>query len=604
MTDTSRHSGTEVVRTVLRWGWRAAPRELVRSCVLFLAGTLCLMLFPVGLAMIVNAIVDGAAGWLIAGIAFLSVMITLNWLLTMRVLTEASILCDLITVYLNAHIGKLVSEVRGLEHFERPEYLNELEMIEENRLQLGIWPRHALFVLQLAMYAIGIVVIFAVIYPPLAVLPICVVAALFGEQFAIRLRERTDEELAPDRRYAAELFNLATSEAAARELRVYGAVDELHDRHRATADRIRQRAGRAVVVGGLWQIAGWLIFAAGFLAGLVVIAVRAGRGEATLGEVVLAATVVLRAQTLIIPAANGLAKMLAAARTARRILWLEDYASADVRPAEQAAEGYLPVPDRLSRGITLEGVRFVYPGTTRPVLDGVDLHLEAGTAVALVGENGAGKSTLVKLLTGMYEPTGGRIVVDGFPLAAMDIADWRAHTSAVFQDFARMELVARESIGVGDLAQIDDPVAVRDAVDRSGAAEVVDALPQQLDTLLGKSFTDGRELSGGQWQRIAVARGMMRTTPLLLVLDEPTASLDTVAEAALFERYIAAVRAAAREVGAITLLVSHRFSTVRMADRIVVFDGGKVVESGDHATLYAAGGQYAELYEAQARSYR
>ncbi|MET0417022.1 MAG: hypothetical protein ABW022_13475, partial [Actinoplanes sp.] len=344
---TDAHSGSDVVRAVLRWGWQAAPRELVRSCVLFFAGILCLLVFPVGLALIVNATVEGDATKLIAGVALLSVMITLNWLLTMRVVTEATILCDLVTVYLNTHIGTLVSEVRGLEHFERPEYLDELKLIEENRLQLGIWPRHALFVVQFAMYAIGTVIVFGIIYPPLAVLPLCVVAAFAGEHLAIRMRERVDEELATDRRFAAELFNLATSEGPARELRVYGAVDALHERHRATTGRIRERAGRAAVVGGVWQLAGWLVFAAGFLAGLVVIAVRATRGEATLGEVVLAAVVVLRAQTLVVPAATGLAKMLAAARTARRILWLEDYASADVR---SAGEEYLPAPDRLDRG--------------------------------------------------------------------------------------------------------------------------------------------------------------------------------------------------------------------------------------------------------------
>ncbi|MEU7429269.1 ABC transporter ATP-binding protein [Streptomyces sioyaensis] len=603
-----------VARSVLRWGWEAAPQHLVRSLALFLASTVCLVLFPVGLAMIVDAVLHQDSGRLVFGVSFLAVTFTLNWLLTMRVVTEATVLCDLTQVHLSSHIASKVNGIRGIEHFERAEYLNELEMIEENRLQFSIWPRHALFVAQLVMYTIGVVVVFAVIYPPLGFLPLCILAPVIGERYALRLRERTEEALAPDRRFAAELFSLATSESAARELRVFGALGSMHKRHRDTAGRIQSRSGRAAVLGGWLQIAGWLVFAVGFMAGVAVTVQRASRGESTLGQVVLAATLVLRAQALITPAAQAVEKLLSAGRTARRVLWLEQYADSGPRTAIAAEPGTsrsaptaaqpAAVPGRLERGITFEGVRFAYPGADTPVLDEVDLHLDAGSAVALVGENGAGKSTLVKLLTGMYEPTEGRILIDGVPLDTIDLSAWRARTSAVFQDFVRMELLAKESVGVGDLPHMDDLVSLRRALDRADAADVVNELPNGFETRLGKSFTDGVDLSGGQWQRIALARGMMRWAPLLLVLDEPTASLDPVTEAALFERYVEAFRTAAREVGAITLLVSHRFSTVRMADHIAVLDGGRVVEHGDHATLQAAGGRYSELYEMQARSYR
>ncbi|MFI6442212.1 ABC transporter ATP-binding protein [Streptomyces sp. NPDC050759] len=593
-----------VVRSVLRWGWAAAPRQLVRSVLLFLAGTVCLVLFPVGLAAIVDAVVRQDSGQLAFGVSFLAVTFTLNWLLTMRVVTEATVLCDLTQVHLSSHIASKVNGIGGIEHFERPEYLNELEMIEENRLQFSIWPRHALFIAQLAMYVIGVVVVFAVIYPPLGLLPLCIIAPVLGERYALRLRERTDEALASDRRFAAELFSLSTSESAARELRLFGGIGPMRERHRETAARIRGRSGRAALLGGWLQVAGWMLFAAGFMTGIAVTVHRASRGDASLGEVVLAATLVLRAQGLITPAAQALEKLLSAGRTARRILWLERYAESGGRQEPASAQDPAPAPDRLERGITFEGVHFAYPGGVAPVLDGVDLHLEAGSAVALVGENGAGKSTLVKLLTGMYEPTAGRVLVDGMPLDRISLPAWRARTSAVFQDFVRMELLAKEAVGTGDLPYIDDAERLRRALDRADAAGVVDELPERLETRLGKSFTDGVDLSGGQWQRISLARGMMRTSPLLLVLDEPTASLDPVAEAALFERYVEAFRSAARAVGAITLLVSHRFTTVRMADQIVVLDGGRVVEHGDHATLQAAGGRYAELYELQASSYR
>jgi ATP-binding cassette, subfamily B, bacterial len=223
--------------------------------------------------------------------------------------------------------------------------------------------------------------------------------------------------------------------------------------------------------------------------------------------------------------------------------------------------------------------------------------------VALVGENGAGKTTLVKLLTGMYQPTAGEVLIDGAPLAGLDLAAWRERTAATFQDFMRFELRAGQTVGIGDLPRLDHAGALSQALRRADATAVADALPDGLATPLGRSFTGGVDLSGGQWQRLALARGMMRELPLLLILDEPTASLDAITEAALFERYLAA-RELARGAGAITLLVSHRFSTVRMADLIVVLDKGRIAAAGDHASLVRAGGLYAELYEMQARSYR
>ena len=193
--------------------------------------------------------------------------------------------------------------------------------------------------------------------------------------------------------------------------------------------------------------------------------------------------------------------------------------------------------------------------------------------------------------------------MDGVPLTDIGLAAWRGRIAATFQDFARFELLAGEAVGVGDLPRIDQAPALASALHRADATAVADALPDGLGTRLGRSFTGGQELSGGQWQRLALARGMMRDVPLLLILDEPTASLDAITEAALFERYLSA-RALARDSGAITLLVSHRFSTVRMADLIVVLEQGRIVASGDHASLIRADGLYAELYELQARAYR
>jgi ATP-binding cassette subfamily B protein len=235
------------------------------------------------------------------------------------------------------------------------------------------------------------------------------------------------------------------------------------------------------------------------------------------------------------------------------------------------------------------------------VLESVDVDLPAGAVIALVGENGAGKTTLVKLLCKLYEPTAGRILADGLPLARMRAEEWRARLAGAFQDFFRFELPARHSVGVGDLPRKGDEGAVTAAVRRAGAEDVVARLPAGLDTQLGPTWPGGVEVSFGQWQKIALARGFMRDHPLLLVLDEPTAALDAETEHALFERYAAAARGAE---GRITILVSHRFSTVRMADLIVVLDGARVAQFGTHEDLVARGGPYAELYGIQAAAYR
>jgi len=297
----------------------------------------------------------------------------------------------------------------------------------------------------------------------------------------------------------------------------------------------------------------------------------------------------------------------------RRLAWLEDYAAALVATAD------LPVPDRLTRGITLEHVSFAYPGTDRLVLDDVSVHLPAGSVVAVVGENGAGKSTLVKLLCKLYQPTSGRILVDGVDLARLPAEEWRARLAGAFQDFFRFEFRARQSVGLGDVSRLDDEPAVLAAVHRAGADDVIAKLAAGLDTQLGPTWPGGVEVSFGQWQKLALARGLMRDRPLLLVLDEPTAALDAETEQALFERYAAAVRAgeagradeangadapSAAADGRISILVSHRFSTVRMADHIVVLHGARVVETGSHEELLAAGGSYAELYRIQAGAYR
>jgi ATP-binding cassette subfamily B protein len=332
---------------------------------------------------------------------------------------------------------------------------------------------------------------------------------------------------------------------------------------------------------------------------------RAAHGHVSPGAVVEAVTLLRRAQTQISRSTDTAGSFGTSLSAARELLWLEDHEAA---LGARAAAHPVSVPPRLRQGIELRDVSFVYPGSdtdtgSEPVLGPLSLSLPAGSSVALVGENGAGKTTLVKLLCGMYPPREGEILVDGVDLAALDIAAWRERVSAAFQDFVRFELPLRESVGVGDLAAIAQEPVVNGALARAGAGELPDKLPDGIGTRVGSGFTGGRQLSGGQWQRLALARGLMRPQPLLVVLDEPTAALDAPTEHALFDRYVAAARELGAAHGTITLLVSHRFSTVRAADLIIVLEHGRLREAGSHEALMSARGAYAELFALQARAY-
>jgi ATP-binding cassette subfamily B protein len=592
-------SWRRVAGVVFGSGWRAAPGWTAYLAVLLVVQGGCSILYPIGYAVIVDAFLQHRPEELAAGVAAVAALYTVSWALAMLAGTAGVPLSDRVAMYLTTRIARLVNGLTGIEHFERPEYLLELELLDQDRRLLANGPRQGLLVLQVLVRTVGVIVILATIYPPLGALPLLALAPFVGERASVRLRQRTDEKLVEQRRLADELFSLAATAGPAKEIRVFGLGPRLCALHAELGEHISRRTTRAAFLGALLGGLGWVVFALGFVAGIAVVTIRAIQGHATAGDVVLAVTLVQRAQTQVGQAANAIAQLLTMGRAARRLIWLEDVAA-----AEERVRAISLVPAVLRRGITLEHVSFHYPGSRAPVLDDVSLELPAGASVALVGENGAGKTTLVKLLTGMYRPTSGRVLLDGTPLDEMDIDEWRRRMSAAFQDFLRMELIVMETVGVGDLPRIADAPAVERALGRSDATTVVDALPDRLATRVGRTFEGGVDLSSGQWQRLALGRGMMRDVPLLLVLDEPTASLDALAEAALFERYMQASMDSGRETGAITLLVSHRFSTVRMADLIVVLEAGKIVETGSHKRLIELGGLYAELFELQARSYR
>ena len=387
----------------------------------------------------------------------------------------------------------------------------------------------------------GILVLLATVYPPVLVVPLLGVIPALADRRAAHLRKKADDDLAEDRRLLADLFRLTTTAETAKELRICGITDDLADRHARLGERVRARTVRAARRSAGWEALGWTVYAAGFTAAVVLLVWRAAHGHASPGQVVMAVSLLRRAQAQVSGAGDTAGAMGTAFRTARRLLALEDEVAAERVPEGRRA----PVPERLTSGIRLEGVSFAYHGAGGPVLREVDLTLPAGATVAVVGENGAGKTTLVKLLTGMYRPTAGRITVDGTDLADLDPVRWREHTTAAFQDVVRYQWTARQTVGAGDLPRMDDDAAVRAGAARADAGAILDGLPHGLETQLGRHFSGGTELSGGQWQRLALARALMRQRPLLTVLDEPTAAVDAATESALYARWGAAAHVGA-----------------------------------------------------------
>jgi ATP-binding cassette, subfamily B, bacterial len=581
--------------------FRAAPGTALACLLMSVAAAVASVTYAIGFKQVTDGAIAHDAGGIALGVVLVAVLFTASWVLAIVSGTTGTLLTDRVNLVLGVRIARLAATAPTLEHLERSDLLARLEQLTQNRRTMAGAPRQLIGLFGQALRAIGIVMLLATIYLPVLVIPLLAVAPALSDRWAARVQRRADDSLTEDRRLLGALFAFATSADSAREVRSYGISDALTRRHAELTERVRRRAVRAALLSAGLEAAGWLVFAGGLIAAIVVLVLRAAEGDVTPGQVVMAVSLMRRAQTQISRSTDTAGNFNTALSAAGQLLWLEDHTEQTTRPARD--HGHAPA--RLNSGILLERLAFAYPGNEEtPVLGPIDLELPAGRTIALVGENGAGKSTLVKLLCGMYAPTGGRIAIDGVDLAEISPTDWRERVTGAFQDFQRLQLILSESVGVGDLVRVEDHPTVRGAMERAGTAALEERLPAGLATRVGGRFTGGHDLSGGQWQRLALARGLMRQAPVLVVLDEPTASLDALSEAALFDRYSAAARELAAGQGTITLLVSHRFSTVRAADLIVVLERGKVLEHGSPAELLAAGGTYAELYELQARAYR
>jgi ABC-type multidrug transport system fused ATPase/permease subunit len=501
--------------------------------------------------------------------------------------------------YIDRRLCEITSEFPELDAQDDPEYLDRLEVLRDYRQVLSGAGATIAGGVETGVQLLLTGALLATIHPALLVLPAFAIASLWTAKRAEAVRQRALDLAAANMRRGRHFFEIATSAGASKEMRVFGLEDEVLCRHRKEWLAVDRRLDRAAAVGLLTTLVGWLVFAAGYLAAMFFVTRLAVAGRASLGQVVLAAILLGQANNQVAQAAGTVNALAQMTELAQRYLWIAEYRTPTTLPIDS-----VPVPSRIERSIDFRSVSFRYPGREAYALRDVDLTILAGSTVALVGENGAGKSTFVKLLCRLYAPSSGAIEVDGIQLDSFDVSEWRAQTTGAFQDFVRFELLAGETVGVGDLPFVHDVSVVCDALDRADAKTLVDSMPEKLETPLGRSFDEGIEPSFGQWQRLALARGMMRASPLLLVLDEPTASLDPETEYHLYSKFLKLARRVASRNGGITILVSHRLGTVRMADLIVVLDAGKVREVGTHADLIASKGLYAELFELQASGYR
>jgi ATP-binding cassette, subfamily B, bacterial len=588
--------------------WEAEPRYVVSILVLRVARSAV----PLAVLWIGKLIVDevvhaiaihgsgGTIAWtrlaLLLGIE-LAIALVGEGLSRLSALLE-SLLGDLFanrtSVQLMQHAATL-----DLEQFEDAEIYDKLERARRQTVgRIGLFTM-LLATLQDLITLVSLSIAIAVYVPWLLVLlVVAVLPSLLGETHFASLGYSLLYSWTPERRQLDYLRYIGASDISAKELKLFGLSDFLVGRY----DRLSQDfyeankalAVRRSVVSSLLAVVGTLGYYGAYavIIYLTVIGYRSSAGPFTIGVLTFLAGSFRQSRDLIQRVLLSLSQVF------EQSLYLDDlFSFLDIEPRIRPTPGARPVPVPIRIGFAFEGVGFRYPGAEQWAVRGLDFSLSPGERLALVGENGAGKTTLVKLLARLYDPTEGRILLDGIDLREYDIDSLRRNVGVIFQDFVRYDFALKENIAVGNIARIGDEPAIRTAAERSLADSVAKRLAGRYDQMLGKRFEGGVDLSGGEWQKVALARAYMRDAQLL-ILDEPTAALDARAEYEVFLRFSELTK------GRMAVLISHRFSTVRMADRILVLKNGQLVEQGTHEALVALGGLYAELFQLQAAGYR
>jgi ATP-binding cassette subfamily B protein len=485
------------------------------------------------------------------------------------------------------------ASILDLAHFEEPEFYDKLERARRQtmgRMQLMTQ------VMALAQDLITLLTLTSalIVFSPLLLLMlICaVLPAFLGETHFASLSYSLLFRWTPQRRELDYLRWLGATQESAKEVKIFGLGGYLTERYRLLANMFyEENRGLVIRRAGAGSLLA-LVGTAGYYGAYVVILYRTLHGSLTVGDLTFLAGTFARSRSLIEGVLSSFSSI------SEEAMYLDDlFAFFRMEPSIRSEPGALPAPRPIQRGLEFRHVSFQYPDAERYALHDVSFTLHPGQRIALIGENGAGKTTITKLIARLYDPTEGQILLDGIDLREYDLDDWRREVGVIFQDYMRYHMLLWENIGVGRIELFDDRERIERAARLSLASDVAAGLEKGLDQMVGRRFKDGVDLSGGEWQKVALARAYMRDAQLL-ILDEPTATLDARAEHRVFERFAELTR------DKIAVLISHRFSTVRMADRILVLHDGEVLEQGTHEELLALRGQYAELFELQAAGYR
>jgi ATP-binding cassette subfamily B protein len=591
-----RSAGLKALPQIFGFLWAAAPRLIVGSLLLRIASAVV----PLGVLFVSKRIID----MLVAPHKGGSSRLLWELLAAEFVLVICAAAASRGTDYCDARIVDEFSHsvsLRVMNHaadldlasMEDPEFHDKLE-----RARVQATDRGVLFTSlgQLVQSAVMLVVMGLTVaaYSPflLALLILCAIPAFTGESQFMVDSFALARRLTPMRRELDYLRVLGSSRESAKEVRIFGLRDYLGRRYKGRADEVIAHTRRHAVHRVLWATLFGVIASAGYYGCYASLVLDAWDGRISIGTLTFLAGAVAAANSQLQTVFSQFSHV------SEQALFLTDLIGfLEVKPKIASRPNAISAPRPMQKGIEFRNVSFRYPGRAKYVLRHLNFKIDAGQHIALVGENGEGKTTLVKLLARLYEPTSGAIFLDGVDLRDYKLDDLRREVGIIFQDFFRYDFPVRENIGAGRIERIHDDDAVWDAARKSGVDEVVNRLPGQLEQMLGRRFEGGIELSGGQWQRVALARAYIRDAQVL-ILDEPTASLDAAAEAEVFRNFNELMK------GRTALLISHRFSTVRMADRILVLSDGQIVEDGSHEELTRRGGIYARLFELQAANYR